>query len=570
MTCITWPGRAVCAQATGARDSEQSQQFRTQALDLLQKLTELGYGGLQTYYYPDGVGQIVKDADFAILHDDARFAAIVLALKTVGEFWVADREVTRGQFEQFNSHIEQAATEFNWNYIGGLMKAFERHGYPAVEDDRWIVQWEESVRQQGPGTTASSTMGTYHPNEEGHQAISRAIVNAVVPDLAHRPEILAPKIVGSTSFVFQQNSGLGYQSLEVAFDTPINPATFTPADVRIATTSGLTAKVRAVNAFPDNQRFQIVFEPAAVASRVPGEYLLTIGPDVRSPFGIPMDQNGDGRLAQRIGSHELDQYSKTFNIVSPVRLVDGTVIIKGFDQADVVRVTLAAGNNVQVSMAPPSKTIVNPLADIHPDDAWNAVLASNWGVTFAAADVRRIVFLGGAGNDTFINDTAIDVLAVGGEGDDILTGGEGSDVLYGNDGADTLNGRGGRDELFGGLGNDQIFGGYGADWLYGEEGDDNLEGGSGDDTLRGGFGNDRLYGNDGIDILFGDAGDDILDGGLGTNDRLVGGSGRDTFIDWYYPLPKSKLNNRPDSQRVREDILSDYVFGEDTLRLFYR
>lgn len=332
---------------------------------------------------------------------------------------------------------------FKWNYVGGLMEAFKHHSYPvSQDDDRWIVQWEDSAEQQGPIWDSYGTKGTYHPNEEGHQAISRAIVNAIVPDLAHRPDDNAPKIVGSTLFVFQQNSALGYQSLEVAFDTPINPTTFTPADVRIATTSGMTAKVRAANVFPEHQRFQIVFEPAAMASQVPGEYLLTIGPDVRSTFGIPMDQNSDGRLARRIGSHELDQYSKKFTTVSPIRLVDGIVTIEGSSQADVVRVTLAA---------------------------------ANWLVTFATADVRR-----------------------------------------------------------------------------------------------GGFGNDQLYGNDGIDKLFGDAGDDIIEGGLGTDDHWIGGSGRDTFIDWYYPLPKSTQNNRANSQRVRKDIVLDYVFGEDVLRLFYR
>ena len=86
---------------------------------------------------------------------------------------------------------------------------------------------------------------------------------------------------------------------------------------------------------------------------------------------------------------------------------------------------------------------------------------------FAAGDVERIVFSGGAGDDVFRNDTAVAAFARGGAGDDRLVGGAAADRLFGGGGDDLLLGRGGDDVLAGGSGFDALAGGGGADRLRG-------------------------------------------------------------------------------------------------------
>ena len=100
---------ARCAQATSAKDADQSQQFANRAIELLEGAVSRGYKNGK---------EAREDPDFAILHGDARFASILTEMdgvakqgKVDGEFWVGDREVTRGQFEEFMNDTQYAATE---------------------------------------------------------------------------------------------------------------------------------------------------------------------------------------------------------------------------------------------------------------------------------------------------------------------------------------------------------------------------------------------------------------------------------------------------------------------------
>jgi hypothetical protein len=110
--------------------------------------------------------------------------------------------------------------------------------------------------------------------------------------------------------------------------------------------------------------------------------------------------------------------------------------------------------------------------------------------TFGARRVKKIVFDGGAGNDSFTNNTAIRSVADGGPGKDTLVGGTGNDTLMGGAGDDTLLGRGGNDLLEGGTGKDVLRGARGADTLSGGLGDDTLDGGQGNDDVSGDGGSD--------------------------------------------------------------------------------
>jgi Ca2+-binding RTX toxin-like protein len=153
-----------------------------------------------------------------------------------------------------------------------------------------------------------------------------------------------------------------------------------------------------------------------------------------------------------------------------------------------------------------------------------------------AGVVKHVVFFGGGGDDVFNDPASVQATAYGDAGNDTLNGGNANDTLFGGDGYDTLYGNGGNDYLNGGNQDDYLNGGDGNDTLAGESGNDQMRGGDGDDTLHGGDGFDSLSGDFGSDVLYGDAGNDYLNGGWdGSNDLLYGGTGADTFVQYYNP-----------------------------------
>ena len=110
----------------------------------------------------------------------------------------------------------------------------------------------------------------------------------------------------------------------------------------------------------------------------------------------------------------------------------------------------------------------------------------------------------GEGDDqvTIASDILVDIVIIGGKGNDLLIGGSGVDVLLGSEGNDTLIGNAGNDVLDGmdlgscvvGPNESQICG-------------------PGFSTAEA----DSIVGGDGDDSIWGDAGTDTIDGGAGTN-----------------------------------------------------
>ena len=239
--------------------------------------------------------------------------------------------------------------------------------------------------------------------------------------------------------------------------------------------------------------------------------------------------------------------------------------------------------------------VTYPPTRTRPSDAWlqnrfrvtlytDGQLVQRYGRKDDAGPIRKIVFFGYGGNDSFsINNPSREVLTVeayghnghdtlsGGRGNDKLDGGIGHDKLYGGAGNDTLRGGAGLDTLNGDAGNDKLFGDADADFLYGGDGTDVLDGGAGNDLLQGQAGSDLLYGQAGRDTLYGGAGRDYLNGGAdgdvlagggaivvngsyrrvndGAADTLFGGTGADSFfaepyfdttldIPWNRDLPR--------------------------------
>ncbi|MEZ0171369.1 calcium-binding protein [Microvirga sp. TS319] len=154
----------------------------------------------------------------------------------------------------------------------------------------------------------------------------------------------------------------------------------------------------------------------------------------------------------------------------------------------------------------------------------------------------------------------------GNAGSNIIRGQDGNDKLYGDGGNDTIDGGNGNDVIYGGIGNDRLDGGAGNDKLYGDVGNDILNGGSGNDTLYGGPGHDSLNGGDGNDTIYGDVGNDTILGGNG-NDRiyggtgdnkLSGGAGNDTL---YGGMDRDTLSGGDGNDRLYGDAGNDYLNG---------
>ncbi len=125
------------------------------------------------------------------------------------------------------------------------------------------------------------------------------------------------------------------------------------------------------------------------------------------------------------------------------------------------------------------------------------------GARATVANVRRIVVLGGRGDDRISIDETNGPLPgarlSGGAGEDELFGGSSNDRLFGDDGGDSLLGSGGDDVLSGGSGSDAVTGGVGADQSFGNAGDDQLiwNPGDGSDLNEGGDGSDAVVVNGG-------------------------------------------------------------------------
>jgi Ca2+-binding RTX toxin-like protein len=177
---------------------------------------------------------------------------------------------------------------------------------------------------------------------------------------------------------------------------------------------------------------------------------------------------------------------------------------------------------------------------------------------FNSADVDRVTFYGGDGDDLFENNTAISSFFGAHAGNDTFRGGSGNDIVYGGAGMDDLRGNGGDDMLQGGDDVDVVRGGDGDDVLHGNHGDDMIYGDGGDDVLWGEWGNDVIRGGDGNDTVSAFSGDDIIYGDAG-DDLVYGQHGDDTI---YGGLGNDRLRGNPDNDTIYGEGGHDYLIGD--------
>jgi len=230
---------------------------------------------------------------------------------------------------------------------------------------------------------------------------------------------------------------------------------------------------------------------------------------------------------------------------------------RSFPAASVKRVVVTVGGGPFDVRLDPSVTVPSSItvAAVYDSSPRSSVRGGSGPDTIRVAALTDVY--GGAGNDTFLIDSAGAYNSVWGEaGNDVfrtssptesgLHGGTGSDTLdysgYGSGGSGLgiRNGRAGR-AVSGGPalppaaydgdgfdGMDAFIGTDSNDFIYGTSGANYIDGRGGNDYVRGGGGNDVLVGGPGADALYGDDGDDQFftrDGG--TKDFLRGGAGYD-------------------------------------------
>lgn len=235
--------------------------------------------------------------------------------------------------------------------------------------------------------------------------------------------------------------------------------------------------------------------------------------------------------------------------------------------ANLERLMLVEGSQAQVGIGSADDNELfgnsngNRLDGAGGNDLMQGGLGNDTYVVDSAGDV--IVELAGEGNDTvessidYVLGTTLENLVLTGSADLDGIGNDGDNVLVGNAGANRLDGGLGGDDMYGGDGDDYFINDSNQDWIYeyAGEGTDTLErryetnlvlsanvenlilatgittgnGNELDNTLTGNSSNNTLGGWDGDDLICGLEGDDNLFGGTGV-DALFGGAGAD-YLD---------------------------------------
>lgn len=102
------------------------------------------------------------------------------------DFWDPERQKYNGSINHddlewarehligpLNRKLGESAKSIGWNFVGGIERAFLRHGYGAGPANRWIVTASESRQIQG------DQQGTVHPNYTGQIGMAFYMLRAI-------------------------------------------------------------------------------------------------------------------------------------------------------------------------------------------------------------------------------------------------------------------------------------------------------------------------------------------------------------------------------------------------------
>lgn len=166
---------------------------------LADRFDSVGINQVYLNAYPSGGRSLVGDQ--LILCEEAG-GDLVPGLEVDGsELEILEADIVG----PLNSVLQTVASTHGWTFVDGHLEAFAGHGYcgsdpydgapypgnpfpdpilgPADPGVRWFRQAGESVEIQGGGgffePARLATAGTFHPNELGHQAYARALLDAM-------------------------------------------------------------------------------------------------------------------------------------------------------------------------------------------------------------------------------------------------------------------------------------------------------------------------------------------------------------------------------------------------------
>lgn len=172
----------------------------------------------------------------------------------------------------------------------------------------------------------------------GRLNVARAIVYS--PGSA-TPTPPAPDTTGATVTAVAFGSSATISSARVTFSEPINPATFTTADVKLTGPGGKVIAVTGVApaAGTNGTQFDVTF-PAQAAT---GTYTLAVGPDVRDRAGNPMDQNQNGTPGE-----SADHYTATTSLSAGPKTYSSADVGKSIPDLGTVVSRLTVSDDVRV------------------------------------------------------------------------------------------------------------------------------------------------------------------------------------------------------------------------------
>ncbi len=174
---------------------------------------------------------------------------------------------------------------------------------------------------------------------------------------------------------------------------------------------------------------------------------------------------------------------------------------------------------------------------------------------------------GATGNDTVHGGDGDDTINESGDGNDVLNGGAGTDDLRAEGGNDLLDGGTGADLLKGGAGNDSYLVDNALDVIVESAGEGldavtasasyALSAGASVEMLTAAAGTAaiNLSGNEGLNTIVGNTGRNTLSG-MDGNDLLTGGKGKDTFV---FATALNKTTN--------VDKITDFNVKDDSIQL---
>jgi methionine-rich copper-binding protein CopC len=147
-----------------------------------------------------------------------------------------------------------------------------------------------------------------------------------------------PRVTGSS---FTGAAANTFDRVRVTFSEPVNPTTFTAADVVLTGPNGQAVAVSGVSAVPGTNNTQ--FDIQLPAQSAPGTYTLTVGPAIADLAGNLMNQDGDALN----GENPQDRFVATTTIAAPpadrtgARVTGATTSGPAAGQVNRVRVTFS-------------------------------------------------------------------------------------------------------------------------------------------------------------------------------------------------------------------------------------